>query len=108
MDADVWFMKRFLTRPIACLGFGGLASAGCWAGDQAWFLLGEKLIFDADIGNRPLLSVAVLAILAGVQFCFCFGCWPRTQIAHYQRSQGRPIYRCGTPLRGRLSGQGSG
>jgi len=69
--------------------------------------LGEKLIFDADIGNRPLLSVAVLAILAGVQL-FCFGLLAELQMRTYHESQGRPIYRVRDTLRGRLSGSGSG
>ncbi|APD48273.1 glycosyltransferase family 2 protein [Synechococcus sp. CS-602] len=102
----VWFMKRFLTRPMHVFGFGGLASLAVGL-VISLVLLGEKLIFDADIGNRPLLSVAVLAILAGVQL-FCFGLLAELQMRTYHESQGRPIYRVRDTLRGRLSGSGSG
>jgi len=98
----VWFMKRFLTRPMHVFGFGGLASLAVGL-VISLILLGEKLIFDADIGNRPLLSVAVLAILAGVQL-FCFGLLAELQMRTYHESQGRPIYRVRDTLRGRGSG----
>jgi len=76
-------------------------------GDQAWFYWAEKLIFDADIVQRPLLSVAVLAILAGVQLVLDFGPAGRLQDAQLSRKPGvRPIYRVRDSLAGRLSGAG--
>jgi glycosyltransferase involved in cell wall biosynthesis len=94
----VWFMKRFLTRPMHVFGFGGLASLalGLVIGLS---LLREKLFFNADIGNRPLLSVGVLAIVAGIQL-FCFGLLAELQMRTYHESQGRPIYRVRATLRG--------
>ena len=98
----VWFMKRFLTRPMHVFGFGGLASLalGLVIGLS---LLSEKLFFNADIGNRPLLSVGVLAIVAGIQL-FCFGLLAELQMRTYHESQGRPIYRVRATLRGSQAG----
>jgi glycosyltransferase involved in cell wall biosynthesis len=94
----VWFMKRFLTRPMHVFGFGGLASIAVGL-VLALYLLAEKLLANADIGNRPLLLVAVLAIVAGVQL-FCFGLLAELQMRTYHESQGRPIYRVRETLRG--------
>jgi glycosyltransferase involved in cell wall biosynthesis len=98
----VWFMKRFLTRPMHVFGFGGLAclAIGLVLG---LMLLGEKIIFNADVGARPLLMVAVLAIVAGIQL-FCFGLLAELQMRTYHESQGRPIYRVRATLRGSLAG----
>ena len=56
----------------------------------------------ADIGTRPLLLVAVLALIAGVQL-FCFGLLAELQMRTYHESQGRPIYRVRETLRGGLA-----
>jgi glycosyltransferase involved in cell wall biosynthesis len=94
----VWFMKRFLTRPMHVFGFAGLLTLGAGLAIALW-LVGEKLLLGADIGNRPLLLMAVLAILSGVQI-FCFGLLAELQMRTYHESQGRPIYRIRATLRG--------
>jgi glycosyltransferase involved in cell wall biosynthesis len=98
----VWFMKRFLTRPMHVFGFGGLAclAIGLVLG---LVLLGEKVFLNADVGDRPLLMAAVLAIMAGIQL-FCFGLLAELQLRTYHESQGRPIYRVRATLRGSLAG----
>jgi glycosyltransferase involved in cell wall biosynthesis len=95
----VWFMKRFLTRPMHVFGFAGLL---CLLGGLVvgFWLVGEKLILGTDIGDRPLLLLAVLAILSGVQL-FGFGLLAELQMRTYHESQGRPIYRVRATLRGR-------
>jgi glycosyltransferase involved in cell wall biosynthesis len=95
----VWFMKRFLTRPMHVFGFAGLLSLGAGLAMALW-LVGEKLLQGVDIGNRPLLLLAVLAILSGVQL-FGFGLLAEVQMRTYHESQGRPIYRVRDTLRGR-------
>jgi glycosyltransferase involved in cell wall biosynthesis len=95
----VWFMKRFLTRPMHVFGFGGLAAIGFGLLVSLW-LLGEKLILGANIGDRPLLLVALISLVAGVQL-FCFGLLAELQMRTYHESQGRPIYRVRETLRGR-------
>jgi glycosyltransferase involved in cell wall biosynthesis len=94
----VWFMKRFLTRPMHVFGFAGLLTLGAGLLLLLW-LVGEKLLLDTDIGDRPLLLMAVLAILSGVQL-FGFGLLAELQMRTYHESQGRPIYRVRTTLRG--------
>jgi glycosyltransferase involved in cell wall biosynthesis len=95
----VWFMKRFVTRPMHVFGFAGLVALGAGVLVALW-LVGEKLVLGTDIGNRPLLLLAVLAILSGVQL-FGFGLLAELQMRTYHESQGRPIYRIRTTLRGR-------
>ena len=93
----VWFMKRFLTRPMYVFGFGGLiAMFGSLLAST--YLLVVKLM-GGDIGNRPLLTLAVVLGLAGIQL-FCFGLLGELLIRTYHESQGRPIYRIRETLRG--------
>ena len=93
----VWFMKRFLTRPMYVFGFGGLmAIVGSLIAST--YLLVVKLM-GQDIANRPLLTLAVVLGLAGIQL-FCFGLLGELLIRTYHESQGRPIYRIRATLRG--------
>jgi glycosyltransferase involved in cell wall biosynthesis len=93
----VWFMKRFLTRPMYVFGFGGLiAMFGSLLAST--YLLAVKLM-GGDIGNRPLLTLAVVLGIAGIQL-FCFGLLGELLIRTYHESQGRPIYRIRETLRG--------
>ena len=94
----VWFMKRFLTRPMHVFGLAGIITLGIGLALALW-LAGEKLLLGMDIGNRPLLLMAVLAILSGVQL-FSFGLLAELQMRTYHESQGRPIYRVRATLRG--------
>lgn len=93
----VWFMNRFLTRPMYVFGFGGiLAIIGSFI--TSFYLLTIKLLGE-DIGNRPLLIFALLLAVTGVQL-FGFGLLGELQIRTYHESQGRPIYRIRDTLRG--------
>ena len=94
----VWFMKRFLTRPMHVFGLAGLLAMGAGLAVTLW-LVGEKLLLGTDIGDRPLLLAAVISLLAGVQL-FCFGLLAELQMRTYHESQGRPIYRVRSTLRG--------
>jgi len=97
----VWFMKRFLTRPMHVFGFGGLAAMGAGVLIMLW-LIAEKLM-GADIGDRPLLLMGLLSFLTGVQL-FCFGWLAELQMRTYHESQDRPIYRVRATLGGDRSG----
>jgi glycosyltransferase involved in cell wall biosynthesis len=97
----VWFMKRFLTRPMHVFGFGGLAAMGAGLLISLW-LVAEKLLLGTDLGDRPLLLMALISFLTGVQL-FCFGLLAELQMRTYHESQGRPIYRVHETLRGRGS-----
>jgi len=85
------FMKKFLTRPMHVFGLFGLSSMtlGTVLGIYLTFL---KLAFGQSIGNRPLLILAVVLLLTGVQL-FCFGLLAEVMMRTYHESQGKPIYR---------------
>ena len=85
------FMKTFLTRPMHVFGMFGLISmvSGTLIGLYLTFL---KLGLGKSIGNRPLLILAVLLLVTGVQL-FSFGLLAELLMRTYHESQGRPIYR---------------
>lgn len=87
----ILFMKKFLTRPMHVFGLFGLLSMvmGTLLGLYLTFV---KLGLGERIGNRPLLILAVLLFLTGVQL-FCFGLLAELLMRTYHESQGRPIYR---------------
>ena len=93
----VWFMKRFLTRPMYVFGFAGLVAIATSL-IASTYLLVIKLM-GADIGHRPLMTLAVVLGLAGIQL-FCFGLLAELLIRTYHESQDRPIYRIRETLRG--------
>ncbi len=87
----IWFMKKFLTRPMHVFGLLGLISMflGTLLGGYLTFL---KIGLGESIGNRPLLILAVVLLLTGVQL-FSFGLLAELLMRTYHESQGRPIYR---------------
>jgi len=87
----IFFMKKFLTRPMHVFGWFGLISMmlGIGLGVYLSFL---KLGLDQSIGDRPLLILAVVLFLTGVQL-FSFGLLAELSMRTYHESQGRPIYR---------------
>ncbi len=87
----IYFIKTFLTRPMHVFGLLGLIalSLGMIAGAYLVFL---KLALSQDIGDRPLLILAVLLVLAGIQL-FSFGLLAELMMRTYHESQDRPIYR---------------
>lgn len=87
----VYFMKKFLTRPMHIFGSLGLASmaGGIVLGI---YLTLVKFLADQDIGDRPLLVLAVVLFLAGIQL-FSFGLLAELMMRTYHESQQRPIYR---------------
>ena len=87
----ILFMKKFLTRPMHVFGLLGLISmfSGTAIGIYLTFV---KLALGQMIGNRPLLILAVLLLVTGVQL-FCFGLLAELLMRTYHESQGRPIYR---------------
>jgi dolichol-phosphate mannosyltransferase len=87
----IYFMKKFLTRPMHVFGLLGLGSivTGMLLGTYLTVL---KLGLGESIGNRPLLILAVLLLVTGVQL-FCFGLLAELLMRTYHESQGRPIYR---------------
>ena len=87
----IFFMKKFLTRPMHAFGFFGIIVTvlGFLMGVYLTFL---KLGLGQSIGDRPLLILCALLILTGVQL-FCFGLLGELLMRTYHESQKRPIYR---------------
>lgn len=87
----VFFIKKFLTRPMHVFGFFGLISMilGFFIGIYLSVL---KLGLGQSIGDRPLLILCVLLILTGVQL-FSFGLLGELLMRTYHESQKLPIYR---------------
>ncbi|MCC3409297.1 MAG: glycosyltransferase family 2 protein [Microcoleus sp. PH2017_10_PVI_O_A] len=85
------FMKKFLTRPMHVFGLLGLSSMALGT-VLGIYLTVLKLGFGQIIGNRPLLILAVVLLLTGVQL-FCFGLLAEVMMRTYHESQGKPIYR---------------
>jgi glycosyltransferase involved in cell wall biosynthesis len=87
----VFFIKKYLTRPMHVFGLFGLASTmlGITLGSYLIFL---KLLLGQSIGHRPLLILAVLLVLTGVQL-LSFGLLAELVMRTYHESQNRPIYR---------------
>jgi dolichol-phosphate mannosyltransferase len=86
----VWFMTKFLTRPMYGFGFMGIISILLSFGMTSYLFI-IKLLGN-DIGNRPMLMFALILGIAGVQL-FSFGLLGELLIRTYHESQNRPIYR---------------
>ncbi|AFY36493.1 glycosyl transferase family 2 [[Leptolyngbya] sp. PCC 7376] len=87
----VWFIRKFLTRPMHAFGYLGLLmmSLGFILG---LYLSTVKILMGQAIGDRPLLILVAILFLAGLQL-FGFGLLGELLMRTYHESQGRPIYR---------------
>ncbi|MGK7929821.1 MAG: glycosyltransferase family 2 protein [Microcystaceae cyanobacterium] len=87
----IFFLKKFLTRPMHIFGFAGLALllVGLLMGGYLTFI---KLVLGASIGHRPLLLLAVLLILTSIHL-LSVGLLAELIMRTYHESQQRPIYR---------------
>ena len=63
----VTFLTEYRQRPMHVLGVPGVLALAAGALIGLW-LTAEKVLTGASIGNRPLLLLAVLLVLVGVQF----------------------------------------
>ncbi len=86
----VWFMNKFLTRPMYIFGFIGIASILSSLFMSSYLIIIK--LSGENIGNRPLLMFALILGIAGVQL-FSFGLLGELLIRTYHESQNRPIYR---------------
>lgn len=86
----VWFLGGYATRPIHIFGVLGFFSVG------GGFLIGlyltwVKLGLGENIGGRPMLLLAVLLVVIGVQL-ITMGLLGEMIIRTYHESQDKPIY----------------
>jgi len=86
----IWFLGSYSTRPIHVFGTAGLLSAaiGLVIGFYLSFI---KIFLHESIGGRPLLLLAVLMVVIGVQL-ITMGLLAEIQIRTYHESQQKPIY----------------
>jgi glycosyltransferase involved in cell wall biosynthesis len=86
----VKFLSMFSTRPIHVFGtFGiGLVAAGTVV--LAW-LGGQRLLFGTPLASRPLVLLAILFVVTGMQFV-TLGLLGEMLARTYHESQGKPIY----------------
>lgn len=87
---NVWFLGAYSTRPIHVFGTLGFASAalGIVVGVYLSFL---KIFLGQSIGNRPLLLLAVLLVVIGVQLV-TMGLLGEMITRTYYESQNKTIY----------------
>ncbi len=87
----VKFLSGFATRPIHLFGLVGLGLAV-----PGLVLLGElgfeRLVFGRPLADRPIVLLAILLIVLGVQFV-SIGLLGELVVRTYFESQGKPIYR---------------
>lgn len=84
------FLLTYLARPMQLFGLAGFVSGGVGVGLGLYLTL-LKLFTAADIGSRPLLSLAVLLIILGVQFLM-MGLLGELIIRTYFEVQDKSIY----------------
>jgi len=86
----VRFMLGYATRPIHVFGSLGLA-AGALGGMIGLYLTFVKLVLGESIGDRPLLLLAVLLVILGVQM-ISMGLLAEMVMRVYHEAQEKPIY----------------
>lgn len=86
----VKFLLRFSTSPIHIFGGLGLA-VGSTGGGLLLYLASLKLLMDQSIGGRPLLLLAILLLILGVQLVG-MGLLGEMMVRVYHETQRKPIY----------------
>jgi hypothetical protein len=86
----VKFLLSYSTRPIHVFGLIGLTSGALGVALGGW-LSYQKLFQGVALSNRPILFLAVLLVIVGVQFV-TMGLLAELQTRIYHESQKRPTY----------------
>ncbi len=86
----VKFLLSYASKPIQVFGLLGLGAGAAGLGIAAYLTV-LKLAFGAQIGQRPLLVLAVLLILVGVQL-IGMGLLGEMLVRVYHEAQQKPIY----------------
>ncbi len=86
----VRFLLSYATRPLHVFGGTGLAAAGMGS-VIGLYLTFVKLVLGQSIGTRPLLLLAVLLVLLGVQMV-SMGLLAEMVMRAYHEAQDKPIY----------------
>ena len=86
----VGFLLSYSARPMQLFGLLGMASFGAGTLVGA-YLTALKLFYHVSLSNRPLLWLAVLLIVIGVQF-ISMGLMAELVTRTYHETQNKPIY----------------
>lgn len=86
----VKFLLSYSTRPLQIFGLLGLLSGGVGFLIALW-LSYQRLILKISSANRPILLLAVLLMVIGVQF-ITLGLMAEIMVRTYHESTGKPIY----------------
>ena len=92
----VKFLSSYSTRPSHIFGLIGIGS-GALGFLMAAYLTVEKVLYDRNIGGRPLLLLAVLLIFIGFQF-ITMGLLGEMLSRTYHESQDKPVFVVGEIL----------
>jgi glycosyltransferase involved in cell wall biosynthesis len=86
----VKFLSVFATRPIHVFGTVGVISGFLGSVLLTW--LGcQRIFFGVELGSRPIVLLALLLVIMGVQFV-TLGLLGEMLARTYHESQGKPIY----------------
>jgi len=87
----VKFLSGFSTRPVQFFGSFGL---GCtFIGGTLLAKLGfDRIVMGTPIGGRPLVLLAILLVVVGIQFV-SMGLLGEMLVRTYHESQAKPVYR---------------
>jgi len=86
----VKFLLSYSTRPLQIFGIFGLIS-GIAGGAIAFYLSYQRLFMNQGIGGRPLLLLAILLIVIGIQF-ITLGLLAEVMVRAYHESVDKRIY----------------
>ncbi len=97
----VKFLSGFSTRPIQLFGLFGLvcALAGLGLTGELGF---ERIFLGIRLGGRPIVLLAILLVVVGVQFV-SLGLLGEMLVRTYHESQAKPIYRVREVVDGRTA-----
>jgi glycosyltransferase involved in cell wall biosynthesis len=87
----VKFLSGFSTRPIQLFGLFGLVCALAGLGLTAELGF-ERIVLGVRLGGRPIVLLAILLVVVGVQFV-SLGLLGEMLVRTYHESQTKPIYR---------------
>jgi len=86
----VKFLLNYSTRPLQVFGFFGLIS-GVGGGVIAFIMSYQRLILNQSIAGRPLLLLAILLIVIGIQF-ITLGLLAEIMVRSYHESSDKSTY----------------
>ena len=86
----VRFLLSYSTRPIQIFGLMGFLCFALGVG-VGIYLTFMKLVYEIDLAERPLLLLAILLVMIGVQF-ITMGLLGEMVVRTYHESQNKPIY----------------